>query len=165
VANQGSSAARCCGHPGAVRRLCTEHAGTSRALEREGIKSSNAMAKLLNERGVTTLRSALWSTRTVIDLRRRLRRLGLYGPQPLRHRSSTPGVGTINDGPCYGPLPSRAPARLHPALYPDLVASCSGGARLGHEIKHDDYRLMFVGGELASACSPGAVMTGRTPSR
>ena len=35
------------------------------------------MAKALNERGVATPRSALWSTRTVIDLRRRLKRLGL----------------------------------------------------------------------------------------
>jgi hypothetical protein len=35
------------------------------------------MAKLLNERGVATLRSGRWSARTVIDLRRRLKRLGL----------------------------------------------------------------------------------------
>jgi hypothetical protein len=52
-------------------------AGTIAELEREGIKSSNAMAQALNERGVATLRSALWSARTVIDLRRRLKRLGL----------------------------------------------------------------------------------------
>ena len=52
-------------------------ARTIRALEREGIKSSNAMAKTLNERGVATARGAPWSARTVIDLRRRLKRLGL----------------------------------------------------------------------------------------
>ena len=52
-------------------------AGTIAALEREGIKSSNAMAKTLNERGVATARGAPWSARTVIDLRRRLKRLGL----------------------------------------------------------------------------------------
>ena len=52
-------------------------ARTIRALEREGIKSSNAMAKALNERGVATARGAPWSARTVIDLRRRLKRLGL----------------------------------------------------------------------------------------
>ena len=50
---------------------------TIRALEREGIKSSNAMAKTLNERGVATASGAPWSARTVIDLRRRLKRLGL----------------------------------------------------------------------------------------
>ena len=48
-------------------------------LEREGIKSSNAMAKTLNERGVASARGAPWSARTVIDLRRRLQRLG---PKP-----------------------------------------------------------------------------------
>ena len=52
-------------------------ARTIPALEREGIKSSNAMAKALNERGVATPRSARWNARTVIDLRRRLKRLGL----------------------------------------------------------------------------------------
>jgi phosphohistidine phosphatase SixA len=52
-------------------------ADTIAALEREGITSANAMAKALNERGVATLRSVLWSARTVIDLRRRLKRLGL----------------------------------------------------------------------------------------
>ena len=52
-------------------------AGTIAALEREGIKSSDAMAKALNERGVATPRSGRWSARTVIDLRRRLKRLGL----------------------------------------------------------------------------------------
>jgi hypothetical protein len=52
-------------------------AGTLAELEREGITSSRALAKALNERGVATPRSALWSTRTVIDLRRRLKQLGL----------------------------------------------------------------------------------------
>jgi hypothetical protein len=52
-------------------------AGTIAELEREGITSSRALAKALNERGVATPRSALWSTRTVIDLRRRLKQLGL----------------------------------------------------------------------------------------
>jgi hypothetical protein len=49
-------------------------ARTIAALEREGIRSSNAMAKALNERGVATARGAPWSARTVIDLRRRLQR-------------------------------------------------------------------------------------------
>ena len=35
-------------------------AGTIAALEREGITSSNAMAKALNERGVATARSGRW---------------------------------------------------------------------------------------------------------
>jgi hypothetical protein len=52
-------------------------AGTIAELEREGITSSNAMAKALNERGVATVRGAPWSARTVINLRRRLKRLGL----------------------------------------------------------------------------------------
>jgi hypothetical protein len=52
-------------------------ARTIAALEREGIRSSNAMAKALNERGVATARGAPWSARTVIDLRRRLQRRGL----------------------------------------------------------------------------------------
>ena len=46
-------------------------------LEREGITSSYAMAKALNERGVTTTRSRRWDHRTVTNLRRRLKRLGL----------------------------------------------------------------------------------------
>ena len=52
-------------------------AGAIAALEREGITSSQAMARALNERGVVTGRGRPWSTRTVIDLRRRLKRLGL----------------------------------------------------------------------------------------
>ena len=52
-------------------------AGTIAALEHEGITSSYAMAKALNERGVATARPGRWSARTVIDLRRRLKRLGL----------------------------------------------------------------------------------------
>jgi hypothetical protein len=52
-------------------------AGTLAELEREGITSSNAMAKLLNERGVATPRSKRWDARTVINLRHRLKRLGL----------------------------------------------------------------------------------------
>jgi hypothetical protein len=51
-------------------------AGTIRALEREGITASYVMAKLLNERGVATARGGRWDARTVIDLRRRLKRLG-----------------------------------------------------------------------------------------
>jgi hypothetical protein len=51
-------------------------AGTIAALECEGISSSHAMAKALNERGVATARSGRWSARTVIDLRRRLKRPG-----------------------------------------------------------------------------------------
>ena len=35
------------------------------------------MAKLLNERGVATRRFRRWDTRTVINLRRRLKQLGL----------------------------------------------------------------------------------------
>jgi hypothetical protein len=52
-------------------------AGTIAELEREGITSSNAMAKALNERGVATRRSKRWDARTVINLRHRLKRLGL----------------------------------------------------------------------------------------
>ena len=52
-------------------------AGTLAALEREGISSANAMARLLNERGVATARSGRWDALTVIDMRRRLKRLGL----------------------------------------------------------------------------------------
>ena len=52
-------------------------AGTIAALEREGITSSYAMAKALNERGVVTARSRRWDPKTVIALRRRLQRLGL----------------------------------------------------------------------------------------
>ena len=68
---------------GAAARLARANAfarsmaGTIAALEREGIKSSNAMAKALNERGVATPRSKRWDARTVINLRRRLKRLGL----------------------------------------------------------------------------------------
>ena len=51
-------------------------AGTIAALEREGVRSSLAMAKLLNERGVASARFRRWSARTVINLRRRLKRLG-----------------------------------------------------------------------------------------
>jgi hypothetical protein len=47
------------------------------ALEREGITSSHAMAKALNERGVATPRGAPWRSGTLINLRRRLKRLGL----------------------------------------------------------------------------------------
>jgi adenine/guanine phosphoribosyltransferase-like PRPP-binding protein len=52
-------------------------ADTIAALEREGITSSYAMAKALNERGVVTARSRRWDPKTVIALRRRLKRLGL----------------------------------------------------------------------------------------
>ena len=52
-------------------------AGTIAELEREGVTSSTMMAKVLNARGVPTVRGAPWSARTVIDLRRRLKRLGL----------------------------------------------------------------------------------------
>jgi hypothetical protein len=52
-------------------------AGTIAELEREGITSSKAMAKTLNELGVATPRSRRWDHKTVIDLRRRLKRLGL----------------------------------------------------------------------------------------
>jgi hypothetical protein len=52
-------------------------AGTIAALEREGVRSSLAMAKLLNERGVATARGGRWDARTVINLRRRLKRRGL----------------------------------------------------------------------------------------
>ncbi len=41
-------------------------ADTIAALEREGITSSYAMAKALNERGVATARSRRWDARTVI---------------------------------------------------------------------------------------------------
>ena len=52
-------------------------ADTIAALEREGITSSRAMAKALNERGVATARSRRWDVHTVLVLRRRLKRLGL----------------------------------------------------------------------------------------
>ena len=52
-------------------------AGTIAGLEREGITTSNAMAKLLNERGVASARSGRWGAYTVRSLRRRLKRLGL----------------------------------------------------------------------------------------
>jgi hypothetical protein len=52
-------------------------AGTIAALEREGITSSHAMAKALNERGVAAARGGRWDHKTVIALRRRLKRLGL----------------------------------------------------------------------------------------
>jgi hypothetical protein len=52
-------------------------AGTIAALEREGISSSRAMAKALNERGVATPRGGRWDVHTVLLLRRRLKRLGL----------------------------------------------------------------------------------------
>ena len=52
-------------------------ADTIAALERDGITSSYAMAKALNERGVATARSMRWDVHTVILLRRRLKRLGL----------------------------------------------------------------------------------------
>jgi hypothetical protein len=63
-------------------------AGTIAALEREGVTASYVMAKLLNERGVATARSGRWSARTVIDLRRRLKRLGPSRPRvrPLSRR-------------------------------------------------------------------------------
>jgi hypothetical protein len=46
-------------------------------LEREGITSSTAMAKALNERGVASARSRRWDASSVIALRHRLKRLGL----------------------------------------------------------------------------------------
>ena len=52
-------------------------AGTLAALEREGITTNYAIAKALNERGVATTRSKRWDARTVTNLRRRLKRLGL----------------------------------------------------------------------------------------
>ncbi len=52
-------------------------ARTIAELEREGITSSTAMAKLLNERGVATPRGKRWDAGAVIYLRRRLKRLGL----------------------------------------------------------------------------------------
>ena len=52
-------------------------AGTIAALEREGITSSKGMAKALNERGVATARGGRWGGQTVMDLRHRLKRLGL----------------------------------------------------------------------------------------
>ena len=51
-------------------------AGTIAALEREGVTSSKAMAKTLNELGVATPRFRRWDTHSVINLRRRLKRLG-----------------------------------------------------------------------------------------
>jgi hypothetical protein len=52
-------------------------AGTIAELEREGVTSSKAMAKTLNERGVAAARGGRWDHKTVIALRRRLKRLGL----------------------------------------------------------------------------------------
>ena len=52
-------------------------AGTIAPLEREAITSSHAMAKALNERSVATPRFRRWDTHSVINLRRRLKRLGL----------------------------------------------------------------------------------------
>jgi hypothetical protein len=46
-------------------------------LEREGITSSTAMAKALNERGVASARSRRWDASSMIALRHRLKRLGL----------------------------------------------------------------------------------------
>jgi hypothetical protein len=52
-------------------------ASTIAELERAGITSSNRMAEVLNEHGVATPRSGRWDARSVINLRRRLKRLGL----------------------------------------------------------------------------------------
>jgi hypothetical protein len=52
-------------------------ADTIAALEREGITSNTRMAKALNERGIATFRFRRWETRSVINLRRRLKQLGL----------------------------------------------------------------------------------------
>ena len=52
-------------------------AGTIAELEREGITSSYGIAKVLHERGVATPQGGRWDVRTVILLRRRLKRLGL----------------------------------------------------------------------------------------
>ena len=52
-------------------------ARTIAALERKGITSSTAIARVLNERRVATARSRRWDARKVINLRRRLKRLGL----------------------------------------------------------------------------------------
>ena len=52
-------------------------ADTIAELEREGITSSYGMAKALNERSVAAARSGRWQTNKVINLRRRLKRLGL----------------------------------------------------------------------------------------
>ena len=51
-------------------------ADTIAALEREGITTNYAMAKALNERSVATARSRRWDPKTVMALRRRLKRLG-----------------------------------------------------------------------------------------
>ena len=51
-------------------------AGTIAELEREGITSSYGIAKVLTERGVASARGGRWQTITVINLRRRLKRLG-----------------------------------------------------------------------------------------
>jgi hypothetical protein len=48
-------------------------AGTIAELEREGITSNNAIAKALNERGISTARAGRWAAQTVIALRRRLK--------------------------------------------------------------------------------------------
>src|SRR5215204_570419 len=44
---------------------------------------------------------------------------------------STPRAGTIMTAKCSKSHRPHVPAGLHSALCPDLVASCSGGARLG----------------------------------
>ena len=51
-------------------------ADTIAELEREGITSSYGIAKVLTERGVASARGGRWQTITVINLRRRLQRLG-----------------------------------------------------------------------------------------
>jgi hypothetical protein len=51
-------------------------AGTIADLEREGITSSYGIAKVLHKRGVATAQGGRWDVRTVILLRRRLKRLG-----------------------------------------------------------------------------------------
>jgi LmbE family N-acetylglucosaminyl deacetylase len=51
-------------------------AGTIAELEREGITSSTAIAKALNERGVATPRGGRWAAKTLNRLRQRLQRLG-----------------------------------------------------------------------------------------
>ena len=57
--------------------VAARRADAVRLLEREGITSSKAMAKALNERGVATAHSGRWGTKTVSRLRRRLKRLRL----------------------------------------------------------------------------------------
>ena len=60
-------------------------AGTIAALQREGVRSSTAIARALNERGVATPRSGCWSAATVISLRRRLKRFGLTSLATTTH--------------------------------------------------------------------------------